>query len=101
MAENPNAFVLTADTYSNIFAREIELDHVLLNDVPCARMMVTPVHGIWGNSGFDIYYNMDRKRWRIYRFDAATVRDGAAAHILIDAKQTALCRDLLSDGFED
>ncbi len=103
VAENPNAYPANAILNANIFGRELELDHVLLNGVPCARFIVTPRHAdvAWGNSGLDVYYNVDRGRWRIYRFDPTTLVAGSVVNVLIDAKQTALCRDLLSDGFED
>ncbi len=97
---SPNAFVHEAIN-DNIAGDETILDHPLLNGVACARLLATPIDGVFGHSGWDIYYSASTMRWRIFR-SAGDMPIGAKFHVLVDAKQTADCfGDLLSDGFED
>jgi hypothetical protein len=93
---SPNAFRVTAATASSA----IELDHPLLNDVPCAQPHVTRLHN--GSSvprNFDVYFGNGNGRWRIFSYTALSV--GMQFNVVIDPAQVFACTDrIFANGFQ-
>lgn len=93
---SPNAFRVSAPLASTA----VVLDHPLLNDTPCARIMVTRM---WPGSalsgGFDVFYRDDIQRWTIFNFAAVPV--GTMFNVLVDPGQVAECTDrIFANGYE-
>ncbi|WP_313916753.1 choice-of-anchor Q domain-containing protein [Tahibacter sp.] len=93
---SPNAFRVTATSASS----SIELDHPLLNDVPCARLHVSRLHN--GSSvprNFDVYYGSGNGRWRIFSYTTLSV--GTQFNVVVDPAQVFACTDrIFANGFQ-
>lgn len=93
---SPNAFRVTAASGGS----SIELDHPLLNDLPCARLHVTRLHN--GSSvprNFDVYYGSGNGRWRIFSYTALSI--GTQFNVVVDPAQVFACTDrIFANGFQ-
>lgn len=93
---SPNAFRVTAASGGSA----IELDHPLLNDVPCARVHVTRLHN--GSSvprNFDVYYGSGNGRWRIFSYTSLSI--GTQFNVVVDPAQVFACTDrIFANGFQ-
>ncbi len=79
-----------------------ELDHPLLNGVPCAQLQVTQSasQGVFNDSPIGVSFFANR--WRVFNQKPGVPMPlNAAFHVLINPEQIAECNDLIfKDGFE-
>jgi hypothetical protein len=96
-----SSFIHTVASTNRIGAETI-LDSALLNDVPCARLLVTPENGAFGNAITELRYNVATGRWRIFRSGGVDIPLDSRFHIVVDAARTRQCSgDVFADGFEN
>ena len=98
---SPNAFRLVAGPGSLVGA-QLEIDHPLLDNNPCAVFQVSRVLTPGGSpiANFDVFY-ASSQRWRIFSYAASGVLAGDAYNVVVDPAQTFLCSDrIYADGFQ-
>ncbi len=86
---------------SNSSGGVTELDHPLLNGVPCAQVQVTQSasQGIFNDSPIGVSFFGNR--WRVFNQNGNPMPVNAAFHVVINPEQIAECHDLIfEDGFE-
>ncbi|WP_223786548.1 DUF7452 domain-containing protein [Marinicella meishanensis] len=78
-----------------------ELDHPLLNGVPCAQVQVTQSasQGVFNDSPIGVSFFANR--WRVFNQNGNPMPLDSAFHVMINPDQIAQCSDLIfKDGFD-
>jgi hypothetical protein len=90
---SPNAFRVSVPAT----AGDLELDHPLLDNTPCARPHVSRMlGGVSTDYGFDLDYYLGH--WHIYGH--APLAAGTQFNVVVDPAQVEACNDVIfADGF--
>jgi hypothetical protein len=96
---SPNAWVHTVATHNRPSTNQTNLDHPLLNGVPCAQVHVTQRATTLNDHPYDVDYVSGR--WRIYNQDVGEMPLGSEFNVLVNPRQVFECLDVIfEDGFD-
>lgn len=106
---SPNVFEVFKEPSDGLTDTAVLLDHPLLNDAPCAGIVVTPTSDTPASEPagtlFDVVLpntpdSTGQRRWRIFSFNGSTTSQ--SYHVLIVPEQISDCTKgpLFRDGFE-